>query len=762
MKKTWVLLLAVTVMLCCFSTAALADAVYTPGTYSASAYGFAGNVTATVEVTEDSIASVSFEGANETTSVGGVAMTRLAEEILAAQSVEVDAITGATLTSNGVLSAAADCLAQAKGQSVEIADVKMLPGTYMGYGWGFSQVRQVPVTITVNETNILSVKVETELSVETQHLMQTVIDLMVPRIVENNSLAVDAICGATSSANAVKAAIADGVAQALAAAGTPENAIEHFYEPLDLATNKTEEINVDVVVVGMGGSGTASALHTAEVQKAAGREVSVLALEKSGTYGGTSCATTSLLGFNSAKTEAMFGEMYHTDLDALLKRVIDSGDYDSNERNRAYYDHTIFESGKIVDWLIDHGFYFGAPRGFRGGVQNQFYYCDGKGELNLSRIHKCFDQAVSDYVELGGKYMLETEGYDLIYDAETKTVTGVKARNIVDGTEYIINAKAVILATGGFGGNSEMMIKYNGGDFWLYGMAQNDGKMFQAALDLGAGTLRLYDEASLYGGTHNISTLPQLHVFPYNFDPNGTIDIWRDDVASWSLNDVPNIIVASFDSMWVSKDGTRNVKEDLMWAWPVAGDVYYTIVNQAWIDNLRENGFDANRTELFCNAGFATFPLNMPIPEMDEVLAACEKEGIVTKAESITELAEKLGMDPAVLENTYNTYNKACIDGNDPLGKNAQYLKSIEGGTLYAFRAAPRPYSSVGGLNVTGSLEVLFEDGETVINGLFATGTDCLGVTHSVKVGLGAGCDQLWAYQSGNIAAESALAYIQK
>ena len=96
MKKTWVLLLAVTVMLCCLSTAASADAVYTPGTYSASAYGFAGNVTATVEVTEDSIASVSFEGANETTSVGGVAMTRLAEEILAAQSVEVDAITGAT------------------------------------------------------------------------------------------------------------------------------------------------------------------------------------------------------------------------------------------------------------------------------------------------------------------------------------------------------------------------------------------------------------------------------------------------------------------------------------------------------------------------------------------------------------------------------------------------------------------------------------------------------------------------------------------
>lgn len=177
------------------------------------------------------------------------------------------------------------------------------------------------------------------------------------------------------------------------------------------------------------------------------------------------------------------------------------------------------------------------------------------------------------------------------------------------------------------------------------------------------------------------------------------------------------------------------------------------IVNQDWIDNVEKNGFAENHVELFCNDGYATFPLNTPIPEMPDVIAACEEVGIVTKAETIAQLAEKLGMDAAVLEQTYSAYNAACASGEDPLGKNPAYLTSIDGGTLYAFKAAPRPYSSTGGLDITEKYEVVKTDGETVINGLYAGGTDALGATAPAF----GGELQLWAFLSGTGAAEAAV-----
>ena len=750
---------------------------FAAGTYTAEADGYGGSVTVTVVVDENGIASVTAEGEAETPGVGGAALPLMADAILAAQSAEVDGVTGATFTSDAVKAAAANAIAQAKGETIEIAEVKMVPGTYTGEAWGFSQVRKVPVAVTVDETSILDIQVDVEAAAETTHLLQTAIDLMIPRIIEHNSLAVDAITGATTSSNAVKAATANAVAQALEAAGTDASALQNFYAPLDLSTGETETIDVDVVVVGMGGTGSAAAKRVAELQSEAGREVSVLALEKAGSYGGTSSATTSLLAFNSEKAEELVGqdeteidmrashletegvdvsETFKVNLDDVAAYLTSIGILGTgNKYAEWYWDHGLNDSGKIVDWLIDNGYYFGQPRlGFWGEWHTQFYYCDGAGEANLQKIHDCFDKMIEKYVELGGKYMLETEGYELIYDEAENRVTGVKARNLVDGTEYVINAKAVILATGGFGGSSEMMIKYNDGDFWLLGMAQNDGKMIASAIDIGAGTLGM--NTTQYGGTHNICTMPQLHTFDYNFAEDGTIDVWRDDIAAWSLNDVPNIIVASFDSMWVATDGERKVNEDMMWAWPIEGAEYYTIVNQAWLDDVKANGFARNNVELFCNAGYATFPLNMPIPEMDEVIAACEEAGIVTEADTIEELAAKLGIDEAALKATYDAYNAACESGEDPLGKAPEYLKSIEGGKLYAFHAAPRPYSSVGGLDVTQKLEVVKADGETVIGGLYCGGNDCLGATAPAF----GGELQLWAYMSGYYAAESAVEYV--
>ncbi len=66
-----------------------------------------------------------------------------------------------------------------------------------------------------------------------------------------------------------------------------------------------------------------------------------------------------------------------------------------------------------------------------------------------------FKYLLAALVAQGGDYMLETEGYDFIMDEDR--FKGVKARNNVTGKEYIINAKAVIISTGGFGGNDKML-----------------------------------------------------------------------------------------------------------------------------------------------------------------------------------------------------------------------------------------------------------------------------------------------------------------
>ena len=88
---------------------------YTPGTYTASSKGFGGDVTVTITIGEDgAIAEVKMVGDGETPALGGVALTKLPDKMIAAQSSEVDVMTGATFTSKAAIAAAADCLAQAQ------------------------------------------------------------------------------------------------------------------------------------------------------------------------------------------------------------------------------------------------------------------------------------------------------------------------------------------------------------------------------------------------------------------------------------------------------------------------------------------------------------------------------------------------------------------------------------------------------------------------------------------------------------------------
>lgn len=161
---------------------------------------------------------VQVEAPDETSGIGSVAAEKLPAAILNAQSAQVDTVSGATFTSKAVISAVEDCIAQASGQNTE-AVVKMAPGTYTGKGLGFRISEPLTVNVTVDEEKITAIEVDEVNTSEKPALLQTVVDRMIPRMIEHQSIAVDAITGATASSNGVRQAVEDALTQALTQGG---------------------------------------------------------------------------------------------------------------------------------------------------------------------------------------------------------------------------------------------------------------------------------------------------------------------------------------------------------------------------------------------------------------------------------------------------------------------------------------------------------------------------------------------------------------
>ena len=169
------------------------------------------NVTLTVG-DAGGITNVEITGDAETPEVGGAAIPTLAERILEAQSAEIDGVSGATFTSQAVLDAAAQAIAQASGEEVMSApkaegDNLFIPGTYSGTSKGFGG--DVDVTVTVSEKTIDAIKIDG--SHETENIGSFAVDMLDDRILEAQTPNVDALTGATVTSNAVFRALNDAL-----------------------------------------------------------------------------------------------------------------------------------------------------------------------------------------------------------------------------------------------------------------------------------------------------------------------------------------------------------------------------------------------------------------------------------------------------------------------------------------------------------------------------------------------------------------------
>ena len=656
---------------------------------------------------------------------------------------------------------------------------RMEPGTYTASAYGFMGIEPLTVSVTVDETSILDIEIDR--GRESVPMINAIEKLMVPRILEHQSVAVDAITGATVSSMAVKQALTEALTEALVAGGSDPADITAFQKPEPKVT-ASEEIEVDVLVIGMGGSGCAAAMSAAEHMYAIDPDnVSVLAIDKAGKFGGTSAFCGEPMAVNAPRFKEEFnnGEDY-MDGNALYRAWLEYTEGDCKEEILRLF---LENSGDTIDWLYyEHGFEFNEPlTGFGpedvyrckyqyANIQNaeegRVYRVDVNRSMN-EMVDQYFHNLIADYEELGGKYMLETEAYELLYDEANNKVVGAKARG-QDGTEYTIHAKAVILATGGFAGNGEMEMeffsqnpyyKHLGIAPWtMIGMTHNDGKMIKAALDIGAGTYHIDIPPMVHFATSNMI----IHDYPVHEYEDGGYHMWYGWKNTWSLNDVPNALVLSTEIPWVNVEGERFIKEGQLFSWWIAGPYYYAVWSQDLIDRVAEEGFLAT-TRTYAQGSQGGVPGEMPIPEIYDIVEKAIDMGFMVKADTVEELADKMGVPKENLVKTLANYEKYCEAGVDEeFGKEPEKLLPLGDGPYYAMKGYSAVFSTVGGLDVDTKLNVLKDDGKTPINGLYAVGNDSGGVLYTNKkpyVTYG-GAALGWAFTSGRLAGGNAVEYI--
>ena len=163
-------------------------------------------------------------------------------------------------------------------------------------------------------------------------------------------MGIDVVTGASATSGAVKTAVKDCLIQALVAGGSDKSAIENFTTVLQTAGG-TETLNTQVLIIGMGGSGTYAGLRAAE------EGVDVLIIEKQGRYGGTTALTSEIESINPPRIM----EKYNNGHEFCDEEMMYAAwmDYVEGDAKTALVDLYFAESGNALDWLaLDHDILF--------------------------------------------------------------------------------------------------------------------------------------------------------------------------------------------------------------------------------------------------------------------------------------------------------------------------------------------------------------------------------------------------------------------
>lgn len=300
-------------------------------------------------------------------------------------------------------------------------------GTYEASADGMNGT--ILLNVTFDKEGITDISVKE--SSESEGIGTSAFDLMIPEIVEHQSIAVDTISGATITSKALIAAVSDAIKQA-------DGDINDFNKTPEKEA-KADEItkDVDIVIAGSGIAGLSAAVEASATGK------TVLVIEKMPIIGGDSAICSGNIYATGSEVQDNLGLTDNGTVEDLKNFYIKQGDGHTNEK---WAEVAAKFSGESVDWLAEKGVTF-KHRSPESSHRSLISESSGVGMVN----------ALAKRAESQGTEILtNTEAKELIY--EDGEVKGIIADN--EGTKMIINAKSTILATGGYDGSEEAKEKY--------------------------------------------------------------------------------------------------------------------------------------------------------------------------------------------------------------------------------------------------------------------------------------------------------------
>jgi fumarate reductase flavoprotein subunit len=479
------------------------------------------------------------------------------------------------------------------------------------------------------------------------------------------------------------------------------------------------QFETDIVVVAAGPAGLAAAISAAE------RGAGVVVLEKASTTGGTGNMGMGPLGIESRHTRAknfkptkdeafeIFMDYTHWRVDAKLVRA------------------HLNMSADTIHWLEDMGVEFVEPASYFTAAFPTWHLvkpATGKpGPMAASTMMKKMTERAK---ELGVTLMLQTPAQKII--KKEGRVSGVVAEE-ESGEVFEAHAKAVIIATGGFGNNPQMVKKYTGyelgKDMYSFQIPGLEGDGIRMAWEAGAARTEMTMEMT-YNMPEHMSLPPQLH------------EAFRQ----------PHLLV--------NLQGERFLNEAIMPNATFTGNAIALQKNR-WAFLI----FDENiKKQMESDFDFRDFVFPIPnFENADDAIKDVLERGYqhIFVADSVQELAEKTGIDPGGLKKTIDEYNKCCENGyDDLLNKIHRYLRPLKAPKFYAGRLFPSAYGSLGGIKINHKTEVL-DKNWNVMPGFYAAGTDACTIYGDSYVFVLPGNTMGFALNSGHIAGEHASEYIK-
>ncbi len=542
----------------------------------------------------------------------------------------------------------------------------MSDGKYSGTGEGRNGF--ITLTIDVKDGKVSSVNIDSE--AESDFAKEAITKLS-SQIVQGFSFDnLDAVSGATLTSRGTIEALENATDAARGIVAKPR---------------KYRNTSCDVVVIGSGGAGLSASVE------AALKGADVIVLEKMGIVGGNSNYSTA--GLNASRTAVQYKLGIEDSNEQYFEDTMKGGRYLNDPE---LVQTLVKNSADAIDWLI----YLGADMsdvGKMGGSTNSRTHRPQGGAAVGSHLVSVLHKAALDN---GVDIRTRNKAVEILKNEEGEA-SGVLVET--ENGAYRIKADSVIVATGGFGANSEMVVSYRP-DYAGFKTTNHKGATGDA-LEL----LKPFDAEFIQ--------MEQIQTHP-------TVVVGSGIMITEAVRGNGAIVVNREGKRFKNEMSTRDVMSEAILS--QEGKTAFLV-----FDNSVRNSLKA----------------------IDEY----ERQGLLKESDSVAGLAEKIGVPAAALEKTVSDYNIYQANGNDlEFGRKGNEMpRSLEKSPYYAVEIEPAVHHTMGGVKINSNAEVIDKSGK-VVPGLFAAGEVAGGIHGANRLGGNAVADIV---VFGRIAGDSAIKY---